>query len=352
MGFFEVSGGEAGFGMNAGDAHEVGVGADAADALNGRSADGDDGVLEELAADEDDFDAGVLNEFNGDGGAVRDNRGTEIGHKMARDLNGCGPAIEDDDLTGANHGGSGPADDLLLVSCDVEAEGEIAQGRRRRKRAAVDALEEAFCGEFTEVAADGVFGDVQLVAQVFGDDGAGFAKGFEDMFAAVAGEHSSTIAQFRGVCTKLHEIVYLCTNEVRWLLGGRMNMTKPLIVLVAGPYRSGTDGDPKRIRQNLQRLESFALDVYKAGHIPLIGEWVALPLAEQAGSSEVGDAISEQYLYPVAARLLARCDAVLRIEGLSKGADEDVRIARERGLPVYFRLEDVPVASPVEELAL
>jgi hypothetical protein len=124
-----------------------------------------------------------------------------------------------------------------------------------------------------------------------------------------------------------------------------MNNAKPLIVLVAGPYRSGTDGDPKRIRQNLLRLESFALGVYKAGHIPLIGEWVALPLAEQAGSSEVGDAVSEQYLYPVAGRLLERCDAVLRIEGASKGADEDVRIARERGLPVYFKLQEVPRAE-------
>jgi hypothetical protein len=124
-----------------------------------------------------------------------------------------------------------------------------------------------------------------------------------------------------------------------------MKTTKPLIVLVAGPYRSGTDGDPKRIRENLQRLESFALGVYRAGHIPLIGEWVALPLAEQAGSTGVGDAISEQYLYPVAGRLLERCDAVLRIEGASKGADEDVRIARERGLPVYFKLQDVPQAE-------
>jgi hypothetical protein len=124
-----------------------------------------------------------------------------------------------------------------------------------------------------------------------------------------------------------------------------MKTSKPLIVLVAGPYRSGTDGDPNRIRQNLQRLESFALGVYKAGHIPLIGEWVALPLAEQAGSTGVGDAISEQYLYPVAGRLLERCDAVLRIEGESKGADEDVRIARERGLAVYFKLQDVPQAE-------
>jgi len=118
--------------------------------------------------------------------------------------------------------------------------------------------------------------------------------------------------------------------------------TQPLIILVAGPYRSGTNNDPQLIAKNLDRLEQFSLQIYKAGHIPLIGEWVALPIAKQAGSSHVGDAISEQFLYPVANRLIQRCDAVLRIEGASKGADEDVRLARQRGLPVYFNIDEVP----------
>jgi hypothetical protein len=122
-----------------------------------------------------------------------------------------------------------------------------------------------------------------------------------------------------------------------------------MVILIAGPYRSGTKGDPLRIAQNLDRLESFALSIYKAGHIPVIGEWVALPLMKQAGSLKLGDEISEQYLYPVASRLLERCDAVLRIEGESKGADEDLRLARERGLQVYWRMEDVPVLSAAEE---
>jgi hypothetical protein len=128
-----------------------------------------------------------------------------------------------------------------------------------------------------------------------------------------------------------------------------MNSQKPLVILIAGPYRSGTNGDPLLIAQNLDRLESFALSVYKAGHIPMIGEWVALPLMKQAGSLKLGDEISEQYLYPVASRLLERCDAVLRIEGESKGADEDVRLARERRLQVYWRTEDVPVLSVTQE---
>jgi hypothetical protein len=124
-----------------------------------------------------------------------------------------------------------------------------------------------------------------------------------------------------------------------------MSKSKPLLILIAGPYRSGTDNNPKLIERNLEKLESYSLPIYKAGHIPLIGEWVALPIVRQTGSKSLGDAVSEQFLYPVADRLLQRCDAVLRIEGESKGADEDVRLASERGLPVYFRVEDIPILT-------
>ena len=118
-----------------------------------------------------------------------------------------------------------------------------------------------------------------------------------------------------------------------------------LMILIAGPYRSGTGDDPKRMAANLRTLESVALPLYRAGHIPLIGEWIALPLLREAGSKKPGDAIYDEILYPIANRLLARCDAVLRLPGYSKGADEDVRLAREIGLPVYEKLADVPGCS-------
>jgi hypothetical protein len=124
-----------------------------------------------------------------------------------------------------------------------------------------------------------------------------------------------------------------------------MTDLKPLIILIAGPYRSGTNDDPALIAKNLDRLESYALPIYKAGHIPMIGEWVALPIMKQAGSTSLADPIAEKYLYPVASRLIDRCDAVFRIEGQSKGADEDVRLAQQRGLPVYHRVEEIPVRA-------
>jgi len=115
-----------------------------------------------------------------------------------------------------------------------------------------------------------------------------------------------------------------------------------LMVLVAGPYRSGTGDDPAKMAANLARLESVTLALFRAGHLPLIGEWLALPLLKQAGSMQAGDAAYQEICYPVAHRLLERVDAVLRLPGASAGADDDVRRAQARGLPVYTALEQVP----------
>jgi hypothetical protein len=99
------------------------------------------------------------------------------------------------------------------------------------------------------------------------------------------------------------------------------------------------------MQQNLNNLEAAALPLFRKGHIPMIGEWIALPLIELAGSTKPGDEAWEEIQYPVAHRLLEKCDAILRLAGESKGADEDVRVATERGLKIYYSLEDVPNAD-------
>ncbi|TPG32967.1 DUF4406 domain-containing protein [Flavobacterium pectinovorum] len=118
-----------------------------------------------------------------------------------------------------------------------------------------------------------------------------------------------------------------------------------MLILIAGPYRGGTNDDPKLIQQNLDRLEAVALPLFRMGHLPVIGEWLALPLLHLAGSKQIGDNAWDEIQYPVAHRLLEKCDAVLRLEGESKGADNDVKIAKERGLKIYYRLEDIPSAE-------
>lgn len=116
----------------------------------------------------------------------------------------------------------------------------------------------------------------------------------------------------------------------------------PQLILIAGPYRSGTGDDPALMAANLARLEEAAWPVFRSGHIPMIGEWVALPVLSSAGATGVTDPLADQVMYPTARRLLQHCDAVLRLPGDSAGADQDVAIARERGLPVYHRVEEIP----------
>jgi len=121
-----------------------------------------------------------------------------------------------------------------------------------------------------------------------------------------------------------------------------MTTDRGLMILVAGPYRSGTGDDPGKMAANVSAMEAYALPLYRAGHVPVLGEWFALPLATLAGSRRVGDPAFDEVFHPIAERLLARCDAVLRVGGASQGADLMVRLARERALAVFHSLRDVP----------
>jgi hypothetical protein len=113
------------------------------------------------------------------------------------------------------------------------------------------------------------------------------------------------------------------------------------MILIAGPYRSGTGDDPDKMAANVRAMEAFALPLFRAGHVPVVGEWLALPLVALAGSRRVGDSAFDEIFHPIAERLLARCDAVLRVGGASQGADLMVRVAAERGLRVFHALREV-----------
>ena len=101
-------------------------------------------------------------------------------------------------------------------------------------------------------------------------------------------------------------------------------MSGQLMILVAGPYRSGTNDDPVLIQRNVDAMEDTALAVFRRGHLPVLGEWFALPLLKHAGSKAIGDAVFDEIFHPVARELIGKCDAVLRIGGRSTGADDMV----------------------------
>ena len=117
---------------------------------------------------------------------------------------------------------------------------------------------------------------------------------------------------------------------------------KSMMILIAGPYRSGTNDDPTLIRKNVEEMESYALAIFRAGHIPILGEWLALPLVALAGSRKIGDEAFNEVFHPIAVRLLEKCDGVLRVGGPSIGADEMVRVGRSLGLNIYNSLKEIP----------
>jgi len=120
-------------------------------------------------------------------------------------------------------------------------------------------------------------------------------------------------------------------------------MTEQLMILIAGPYRAGTGDDPAKIEANVEAMEQMSLTVFRRGHLPVMGEWFALPLLKHAGSKKIGDAIFDEIFHPVARELIGKCDAVLRIGGPSSGADDMVATGQKLGKTIFRSLEEIPL---------
>lgn len=122
-------------------------------------------------------------------------------------------------------------------------------------------------------------------------------------------------------------------------------MSKRMLLLVSGPYLTGTNGDPAKVAANLAAMERMALPLFERGHLAVVGEWLAWPVIRAAGGQSHDDAMFKAFQYPVAHRLLGRCDAVFRMPGASHGADLEVAKARDMGLPVFTALDQVPLVA-------
>jgi hypothetical protein len=119
-------------------------------------------------------------------------------------------------------------------------------------------------------------------------------------------------------------------------------MSEQLLILIAGPYRGGTNDDPVLIQRNVEAMEERALAVFRRGHLPVMGEWFALPLLKHAGSKKIGDAVFDEIFHPIARELIGKCDGVLRIGGASSGADDMVATGQRLGKAIFRSLEEIP----------
>ena len=120
-----------------------------------------------------------------------------------------------------------------------------------------------------------------------------------------------------------------------------MRSNEHMWIMVAGPYRSGSS-DPAVWAKNLRKLNGFAHAIFQKGHVPIIGVNLALPVIESAGEEWYG-----RIMAPLSLSLTERCDAVLRIEGVSQGADDEVERFRARGLAVFRSIDEIPNGHPI-----
>ena len=110
-------------------------------------------------------------------------------------------------------------------------------------------------------------------------------------------------------------------------------------IMIAGPYTSGAR-TPEERAANLRVLNEAAVEIFRLGHVPVIGVNMALPMIEAAG-----EAAFDEFMMPVSLALTERCDACLRIGGPSKGADEEADRFRAAGRPVFYSLAELVAAS-------
>jgi hypothetical protein len=91
---------------------------------------------------------------------------------------------------------------------------------------------------------------------------------------------------------------------------------------------------------NIRMMEEAAWSLYRAGHVPVLGEWFAWPLVAADAESLPAERAFEEIITPVAERLLVKCDAILSVDGTAAGVESLLALARARGLRVYYSVDD------------
>lgn len=101
-----------------------------------------------------------------------------------------------------------------------------------------------------------------------------------------------------------------------------------MIIYISAPYTIG------RVNENIHRACIASDEILKKGHIPYIPHL-----------NHLWDLISPKDYHTwlrIDIAILERCDAVLRLDGESKGADLEVETAKRYCMPVYYSIGEVP----------
>lgn len=112
-------------------------------------------------------------------------------------------------------------------------------------------------------------------------------------------------------------------------------------VLIANSFGAGAGDEPEAIVANMRRLEEKAGPLFRCGHVPLIVEWVAMPIWRMEGGRTLGDGRYEEIFEEARTQLVQACEAVLRVR-VKDPTSAEADFGKQWGRPVYNSIGDVP----------
>ena len=115
-------------------------------------------------------------------------------------------------------------------------------------------------------------------------------------------------------------------------LGRENGARRKMRIYIAGPY---TKGDTAvNVRNSIFAQDYIEATLGQMAYNPLLSHFQHLVIPH----NDVG------YWYAKDIDWLKMCDGILRLEGESHGADEEVRVARELGMTVFYSVFEIPKA--------
>lgn len=106
-------------------------------------------------------------------------------------------------------------------------------------------------------------------------------------------------------------------------------------VYVAMPYGKVNNLSAFDLMTNVQKAIEVGRNLIKQGHNPYV------PHLLHFIDLNWEDTPPESQWLEMAKAWMRQCEVVLRLGGYSSGADSEVKLAEELGIPVYYKLEDL-----------
>lgn len=109
-----------------------------------------------------------------------------------------------------------------------------------------------------------------------------------------------------------------------------------MLIAVAGPYSAPS---AEQRRANLDAMNRAAAEVFRRGHIPVVGVNTSLPVVDMLDAGDRYEAIMK-----ISLGVVGVCDAILVI-GESPGANRERDLLLSQGKRVFTTLADIPLEA-------